>query len=259
MNQTKRIRGLIRRLGVTVGPQAPAGHRDRNAASGPCNHSTDLRQDATPPARGGAGRSARLAVMLAATTVSLAVAIGAAPEAAAKQDPGGSASACPSGYLEASATGTYVGVAVPKGGEGPSGAESGAEAVGQATTSEVPKYGEVVGIGCYQRTGGTAVMRFRWSSVGRVQTGTFVYQLFDCTTGNTSAALTRRLDYETPTGTSGHGEATVKVNPSHTFRMRINGQGVYERPPEGIYGLVGYWSGYQPDADPKWVNETICG
>lgn len=78
------------------------------------------------------------------------------------------------------------------------------------------------------------------------------------TTGNTSAALTRRLDYETPTGTSGHGEATVKVNPSHKFRMRINGQGIYERPPEGMYGLAGYWSGYQPDADPKWVNETIC-
>ena len=86
-------------------------------------------------------------------------------------------------------------------------------------------FGELVGRACYQRNGGTATMRFRWSSVGRVQTGTFVYQLFDCTTGHTSAGLTRRLGYETPTGTSGHAEATVKVNPAHKYRMRISGGG----------------------------------
>jgi hypothetical protein len=67
----------------------------------------------------------------------------------------------------------------------------------------VPKYGELVGRACYQHTGGTATMRFRWSSVGRVQTGTFVYKLIDCTTGRSSDALVRRLGYETPTGTSG--------------------------------------------------------
>ena len=128
------------------------------------------------------------------------------------------------------AIGSYVGVAVPVGAEGPSGAGSAAEAVGQSgTTSEVPMFGELVGRACYQRNGGTATMRFRWSSVGRVQTGTFVYQLFDCTTGHTSAGLTRRLGYETPTGTSGRAEATVKVNPAHKYRMRITGRVVRAR------------------------------
>jgi hypothetical protein len=101
-------------------------------------------------------------------------------------------------------------------------------------------------------------MRFRWSSVGRVQTGTFVYQLFDCTTGDTSAGLTRRLGYETATGTSGHAEATVKVNPAHEYRMRISGGGSYERPADGVYGLAGYWSSEPPEGSPKWQGETTC-
>ena len=58
------------------------------------------------------------------------------------------------------AVGPYVGVAVPVGAEGPSGAGSAAEGVGQSgTTSEVPMFGELVGRACYQRNGGTATMR----------------------------------------------------------------------------------------------------
>ena len=155
--------------------------------------------------------------------------------------------------------GPYVGVAVPVGAEGPSGAGTAAEAVGKSgTSSEAPMFGELVGRACYQRTGGTATMRFRWSSVGRVQTGTFVYQLFDCTTGHTSAGLTRRLGYETPTGTSGHAEAAVKVNPAHEYLMRISGGGVCERAADGVFGLVGYWSSLPPQGSPKWQGETTC-
>jgi hypothetical protein len=204
------------------------------------------------------GTSRGLARVLAATAVCGAAVVGAAPAAAAGEDPGG-VSSCPKGSLATSAIGSYVGVAVPVGAEGPSGAGSAAEAVGQSgTTSEVPMFGELVGRACYQRNGGTATMRFRWSSVGRVQTGTFVYQLFDCTTGHTSAGLTRRLGYETPTGTSGHAEATVKVNPAHKYRMRISGGGSYERAPDGVYGLAGYWSSEPPQGSPKWQGETTC-
>ena len=94
-------------------------------------------------------------------------------------------------------------------------------------------------------------MQFRWSAVGRVQTGTFIYQLFDCDTGNTSKALTRRLAYETPTGTSGHGEATLKVNPAHKFRMRISGEGSYERASDGFTGLAGYWEPHAARGQPE--------
>jgi len=66
----------------------------------------------------------------------------------------------PKGSLATSAIGSYVGVAVPVGAEGPSGAGSAAEAVGNSgTTSEVPMFGELVGRACYQRNGGTATMR----------------------------------------------------------------------------------------------------
>lgn len=202
--------------------------------------------------------AARLAAVLATTAVCGAVAAGAAPAAAAREDPG-RVSSCPSGSLATSANGTYVGVGVPGGAQGPSGARSGAEAVGKgATTSDAPMFGELVGRPCYQRIGGTATMRFRWSAVGRVQTGTFVYQLVDCTTGDHPDTLVRRLGYETPTGTSGHAEATLKVNPAHEYRMRISGGGVYERAADGIYGLVGYWSSVPPDGDPKWQGETTC-
>ncbi len=83
-------------------------------------------------------------------------------------------------------------------------------------------------------------MRFRWSSVGRVQTGTLVYKLIDCTIGRSSDALVRRLGYETPTGTSGHAEATLKVNPAHKYRMQIGGDGVYERESDG--GVSESWA-----------------
>ena len=176
---------------------------------------------------------------------------GAAPDAAARPDPGGVRS-CPEGSLATSATETYAGAAVP----GPPNGQN----QGGRNTSDVKLNGELVGIGCMKRTGGTATMQFRWSSVGRIQSGTFVYQLFDCTTRHTSEALTRRLDYETGTrGTSDEAEATVKVNPSHKYRMRISGEGSYERgATDGFSGLVGYWS-IAPGASAKWLGETTCG
>jgi len=200
-----------------------------------------------------------LAAAAAAPVVCAAVAVGAAPVAAAGEDPGGVRS-CPAGSLATSAIGTFVGAAVPAGSSGAaSGAGSASEAVGRAgDSSAVPTFGELVGRACYQRHGDTATMQFRWSAVGRVQTGTFIYQLFDCNTGNTSKALTRRLAYETPTGTSGHGEATLKVNPAHKFRMRISGEGSYERASDGFTGLAGYWSLMPPEGSPKWQAETNC-
>ena len=105
------------------------------------------------------GTSSGLARVLAATAVCGAAVVGAAPAATAGEDPGG-VSSCPKGSLATSAIGSYVGVAVPVGAEGPSGAGSAAEAVGNSgTTSEVPMFGELVGRACYQRNGGTATMR----------------------------------------------------------------------------------------------------
>ena len=253
-----RIRVFARTLGKTIGlltastasvvtaPRAVAGHRDPDDASRPRRHSASVRRDSIRAAQPGAdGR--RAAVVFAAMVVCGAVAVGAAPDAAAEPDPGG-VSSCPTGFLATSATGSFVGAAAT-GGPGQSSGR---------TSGNVEKYGELVGIACYQRTGGTATMRFRWSSVGRVRTGSFVYQLVDCTTGRTSDALTRRLDYETPAGTSGEGEATLKVNRSHTYRMRIRGGGTYERKADdGLTGTLGYW-GIAPTDKPKWSAQTTC-
>jgi hypothetical protein len=201
-----------------------------------------------------AGR--RSGVVLAVTAVCGAAAIASAPAAAAAPDPG--SGGCPSGYLATSADGTYVGVAAAlpgstaDRGNGRPGVTSG------RSTSAAPRHGELVGTGCFRHTGDTATMRFSWSSVGPVLSGTFVYQLFDCTTGQTANALTRRLGYETPTGTSGSAGATVAVDPAHTYRMRITGDGAYSRDSDGFSGLAGYWSTRPPAGSPKWLGQTPC-
>jgi hypothetical protein len=196
----------------------------------------------------------RLAAALAATAACGAVGVAAAPAAVAAPNPGGG---CPSGSLATMANGTYVGVAVPgRAEEQPkNGALPGRP--NDANTAE-PRYDELTGTGCLQRSGGTATMRFSWSSVGPVLSGTFVYQLFDCTTGGTSDALTRRLGYPTRAGTSGSAEATLAVDPSHTYRMRISGEGAYERRSDGFNGLAGYWSIQPPGGTPAWRAETPC-
>jgi hypothetical protein len=192
---------------------------------------------------------ARLAAVLAATAVCGAVAVATAPGAAAAPDAGGGA--CPSGYAATSANGTFVGAPVPAGTSGPS------KGNGRSTTS-APRYGELVGTGCLRHTGDTAEMRFSWSSVGPLLSGTFVYQLFDCTTGGTSHALTRRLGYPTGGGTSGGAEATLAVDPAHTYRMRITGEGSYQRRTDGFSGVAGYWSVSPPAGNPAWTDQTPC-
>ena len=93
------------------------------------------------------GTSSGLARVLAATAVCGAAVVGAAPAAAAGEDPGG-VSSCPKGSLATSAIGSYVGVAVPAGAEALP-ARAAAEAVGNSgTTSEVPMFGELVGRAC---------------------------------------------------------------------------------------------------------------
>ncbi len=196
----------------------------------------------------------RVGAALAATAACGAVGVAAAPAAVAAPDPG---TGCPSGYVATAANGTYVGVAVPgRTEEQPkSGALPGRPNDGN--TAE-PRYGELSGTGCLRRDGGTATMRFSWSSIGPVLSGTFVYQLFDCTTGGTSDALTRRLGYPTRAGTSGSAEATLAVDPSRTYRMRITGDGSYERRSDGFNGVVGYWSIRPPGGVPAWTAETPC-
>lgn len=192
----------------------------------------------------------RLGGVLVAIAVCAAVAVAAAPGAAA-------APGCPAGYLATSANGTFVGAPVPgRIEEGPkSGAMPGRPNDGSTTAI---RYDELVGTGCFQHRGTTAAMRFSWSSVGRVTARTFVYQLFDCTTGGTSQALTRRLGYEHGAGTSGGAEATLAVDPAHTYRMRITGDGAYERLSDGFSGILGYWSISPPGGSPAWSGSTVC-
>ncbi|MDT7579718.1 MAG: hypothetical protein QOK35_982 [Pseudonocardiales bacterium] len=182
-----------------------------------------------------------------------AVAVAAAPGAAAAPTP----SACPAGYLAASANGTFVGAPVPgRVEEGPKGGGMPGRPNDGSTTAT--RFGELVGTGCFRHSGGTAGMRLHWSSIGRIASGMFVYQLFDCTTGTTSQALTRHLGYEAGAGTSGGAEATLTVDPSHTYRMRITGEGSYERSSDGFSGVLGYWSVSPPDGNPAWTASTVC-
>jgi hypothetical protein len=154
----------------------------------------------------------------------------------------------PEGSLATSATKTYAGVAVL----GPPNSRN----QGGRNTSVVELNGELVGMGCMKHTGGTATMQFRWSSVGRLQVGMFVYELIGCTSGQKH---TRRMVYEEGTrGTSDRAEATFKVNPARKYRMRILGDGSYERKSDGFSGLAGYWTSFNPSVSTKWQGETTC-
>ncbi|GAA0941541.1 hypothetical protein [Pseudonocardia zijingensis] len=107
-----------------------------------------------------------------------------------------------------------------------------------------------------QHTGGTAIMRFRWTSPGPLDVGLFNYSLIDCTSG---VAHRRHLAYENGTSrTSDQAEETFQVNPSRTYRMRITGQGTYHREPRNQFeGLIGHFD-VAPDSAPDWENETPC-
>jgi hypothetical protein len=229
MSETKRIREITRGLGM------------------PRRHAANVRQDPIRAARfGGCGR-ARLAAVLAATAVCGALTVGVAPDAAARPDPPGPGS-CPSGYVVTSATKTYAGAGVP----GPPNGQN----QGGRNTTEVELNGELIGIGCMKHTGGTATVQFRWSSVGRLQVGMFMYQLIDCTSGQKH---TRRMTYEEGTRvTSDRAEETFKVNPSRKYRMWIGGEGSYERESDGFSGLAGYWTSFKPGVSTKWQGKTAC-
>jgi hypothetical protein len=175
--------------------------------------------------------------LLAATVVCGAVGVGAAPEAAAGELPGDGGGSCPAGYKETSAIESFVGTSVPAG-SNQGGAQPrdvgeqgprGGRVQDQRNSSTIPLSGEIVGIGCMKHTGGTATMKFRWRSPGRLDVGLFNYTLIDCTSGESHR---RHLGYETGTSrTSDEAEATFKVNPSRKYRMRISGQGTYHRDP----------------------------
>jgi hypothetical protein len=133
----------------------------------------------------------------------------------------------------------------------------GGRAQDQRNSSTIPLSGEIVGIGCMKHTGGTATMKFRWRSPGRLDVGLFNYTLIDCTSGESHR---RHLGYETGTSrTSDEAEATFKVNPSRKYRMRISGQGTYHRDPRNQFeGLIGHFDIAPDGGSPKWQGETIC-
>ena len=190
--------------------------------------------------------SARWPTVVGAVVLTAAAGVLGAPAAQATVDPG--SGGCPNGYLAASANGTSVGAPVPAG-------------PGRSTTSttSAPRYNELVGTGCYQRSGSTATMRFSWSSVGEIYSGTFVYQMYDCTVPGVTRERTRYIGYPTgTTATAGSEQATVALDPSHQYRMRIEGDGSYRRAVEQFGGAIGYWSLHPPQGVPAWFAETTC-
>jgi hypothetical protein len=247
MSEITQIREIMRALGM------------------PRRHSANEQRDPIRAARFGVGARKRLAAVLGAMAVCGSVAVGAAPEAAARPLPGDGGGSCPAGYLQTSATESYAGTALP-GGSNQGGAQPrdvgkqgprGGRVQDQRNSSLVLLSGEIIGIGCMKHTGGKATMTFRWRSPGPLDVGLFKYYLIDCTSGESHL---RHLSYETGTSrTSDKGEATIRVNPSRKYRMMIQGQGVYHRDPRTQFeGLIGHF-GISPDSDsPEWQGETIC-
>ncbi len=194
--------------------------------------------------------STRWPIVVGVAVLTAASGVLGASAAQATVDP--SSGGCPNGYLATSANGTSVGVLVPTGSSGPQGGPG-------RSTSSAPRYNELVGTGCYQRSGSTATMRFSWSSVGEIYSGTFVYQMYDCTVPGVTRERTRNIGYPTGTkATAGSEQAAVALDPSHRYRMRIEGEGAYRRAVDGQGGVIGYRDPHPPRGVPAWFAETTC-
>jgi hypothetical protein len=123
-------------------------------------------------------------------------------------------------------------------------------------------YDEIVGLGCFRRSGNTGYLRFRWDAVGKVSGASFYYQIYDCTAKK--AAATWYLNYPT-TSPSTYGVAankSLKLLSTHRYVGQITGGGSYRRAQSGPFeGIRGYFrtpSGARSMNLPVWFGRTAC-
>jgi hypothetical protein len=183
----------------------------------------------------------RVALAVAAAALGTVVAPGTAHAAASGPLPG---PGCARGYAAVTANSTFTG---------------GAGGVRPGYTGDIQRWNEVVGVGCLYRWKGTAKYNYRWSSVGRLLTGLFSYDLFDCTTRSYPQQYRRSMQYpQGSRGTSGFVAAQASLDPAHRYALRINGWGSYVRPNQSMAASVGYLTPVKRGDIRPFSSMTAC-
>lgn len=178
-----------------------------------------------------------------ALAAAAAAALTLTPSAAhASRDPGGG---CPTGFSAVSLDTTFVGSAWGGAGGGRGGG-----------TGPALRHHELVVLGCIQHRGSSATMQLSWGAVGKLYTGIFIYQLYNCGTRKVEANKT--LEYPTGGPSYGSGAATVPASAGARYALRIIGDGAYERPKEPLAGAIGYFRMRPPGGLPPFVGFSPC-
>lgn len=151
---------------------------------------------------------------------------------------------CPKGYVAAFTDRSYGGGAT--GGGGSKGGSTGTS----------PLSNEITGLGCVKVGSSTANLKFTWATSGKLLEGIFYYQLIDC--GANKVVGSKTMEY--PNGTSkktASASAKFKVVKGHKYKMRVRGQGSYQRRPDSL-GALGFFYGMAGTGVKPWMAESSC-
>ena len=102
----------------------------------------------------------------------------------------------------------------------------------------------------------TANLKFTWATSGKLLEGIFYYQLIDC--GANKVVGSKTMEY--PNGTSkktASASAKFKVVKGHKYKMRVRGQGSYQRRPDSL-GALGFFYGMAGTGVKPWMAESSC-
>jgi hypothetical protein len=176
------------------------------------------------------------AFIIVATCAATALSLGP-PAQAAPVGSGG----CPGGYYAAYSNSSWAGGATA------------------TETSASQQWNEMTGLGCYRRVSGTvAYVTFQWGAIGHIYSGSFNYQIINCTTGG---LWNGTLAYPNGSGsaTNGNSGATqgVGINSAYSYKLRIRGDGSFQRNPDGS-GAIGYYGSVNTGAIAPFQNDTAC-
>jgi|GEM_PF-5303743 len=177
------------------------------------------------------------------------------PSAGAVIPGGNQTSSCPVGYAATLAYQT-----------------EGAGTAAKNATGDVPLINEVVGLGCFRRSGNTGFMRLSWHSIGRLGPAVFTYMIYDCTLRSVTHSWKDGYGVSSPGLSGAFPERSWALIPTHKYAGQITGSGSYSRtsvrlPNEGLIGKFFAGNGavtppgpvnpFGPTG-PRWFGRTTC-
>jgi hypothetical protein len=126
-----------------------------------------------------------------------------------------------------------------------------------AAAGTVDVHDEIGAQACYTRAGDRATITYSWGAVGRAETGSLTFQLYDCTAKVVEPAMSHTVNLPEPDPTrGGKGRETFTVKAGRRYQPRVFGEGAYDRTGAGADGPdTGYFS---RTGTPPFTGEGSC-